>query len=302
MYVLNTSRVVFHPDTHTYVTPDGRKLEGVTGMLSRQLFPGKYDGIDEETLRNAAERGQFIHTVCELVDSLGVEHESAEAKGYKLLKDEYGLRHETSEYLVTDNEYFASQIDKVYREGDDTFSLADIKTTYRLDRDYVQWQLSVYAYLFEMQNPGASVAHLYGIWLRGEHHKLVEVERIPDKAIEELLRCEKQGEQFYNPCTPSEMGIKLPDKYAEMEDAIAEIEQQYKYWSDKRKELTEGVKKEMETAHVQKWEGERVSFTRTADTVYKDFDKARFAADHPELYGQYLVECRRKGSLRLNVK
>lgn len=152
MYKLKKSDVVFYPATHTYITPAGRMLDGITGMLSRQLFPGKYDGIDEETMRNAAERGSFIHSVCELVDSLGVEHESPEAIGYKELKETYALKHEESEYLVSDNEHFASCIDKVYRDGESTFTLADIKTTYKLDKEYVRWQLSVYAYLFERQN------------------------------------------------------------------------------------------------------------------------------------------------------
>lgn len=200
MYKLKKSKVVFYPATHTYVTPDGRMLDGITGMISRQLFSSKYDGVDEETMRNAAERGSFIHSVCELVDSLNIEHESPEAMGYKELKDTYGLRHEESEYLVSDNVHFASCIDKVYRDGESTFTLADIKTTYKLDKEYVRWQLSIYAYLFERQNPGAKVLHLYAIWLRGERHELVEVERIPDDVVVSLMEHEVGGEQFRHSC------------------------------------------------------------------------------------------------------
>ena len=47
MYKLKKSKVVFYPATHTYVTPDGRMLDGITGMISRQLFPSKYDGVDK---------------------------------------------------------------------------------------------------------------------------------------------------------------------------------------------------------------------------------------------------------------
>ena len=39
---------------------------------------------------------------------------------------------------------------------------------------------------FERQNPGAKVLHLYAIWLRGERHELVEVERIPDGVVVSL--------------------------------------------------------------------------------------------------------------------
>ena len=301
MYKLKKSDVVFYPATHTYITPDGRMLDGITGMLSRQLFPGKYDGIDEETMRNAAERGSFIHSVCELVDSLGVEHESPEAIGYKELKETYALKHEESEYLVSDNEHFASCIDKVYRDGESTFTLADIKTTYKLDKEYVRWQLSVYAYLFERQNPGAKVLHLYAIWLRRERHELVEVERIPDDVVVSLMEHEVNGEQFANPYAPSFTDTSLQEKYAAMEDAIAEIDRQYKYWSEKKKELSDGVKFEMQNAGVSKWVGDRVSFTRKEDSEREDFDKKRFASDHPDLYKAYLIKTKVSGSVILKV-
>lgn len=302
MYKLKKSKVVFYPATHTYVTPDGRMLDGITGMISRQLFPSKYDGVDEETMRNAAERSSFIHSVCELVDSLNIEHESPEAMGYKELKDTYGLRHEESEYLVSDNVHFASCIDKVYRDGESTFTLADIKTTYKLDKEYVRWQLSIYAYLFERQNPGAKVLHLYAIWLRGERHELVEVERIPDDVVVSLMEHEVGGEQFTNPYAPSVTDTSLPEKYAAMEDAIAEIDRQYKYWSEKKKELADGVKFEMQNAGVSKWVGDRVSFTRKEDSEREDFDKKRFAADHPDLYKAYLIKTKVSGSVILKVK
>lgn len=302
MYKLKKSKVVFYPATHTYVTPDGRMLDGITGMISRQLFPSKYDGVDEETMRNAAERGSFIHSVCELVDSLNIEHESPEAMGYKELKDTYGLRHEESEYLVSDNVHFASCIDKVYRDGESTFTLADIKTTYKLDKEYVRWQLSIYAYLFERQNPGAKVLHLYAIWLRGERHELVEVERIPDDVVVSLMEHEVGGEQFTNPYAPSVTDTSLPEKYAAMEDAIAEIDRQYKYWSEKKKELADGVKFEMQNAGVSKWVCDRVSFTRKEDSEREDFDKKRFAADHPDLYKAYLIKTKVSGSVILKVK
>lgn len=302
MYKLKKSKVVFYPATHTYVTPDGRMLDGITGMISRQLFPSKYDGVDEETMRNAAERGSFIHSVCELVDSLNIEHESPEAMGYKELKDTYGLRHEESEYLVSDNVHFASCIDKVYRDGESTFTLADIKTTYKLDKEYVRWQLSIYAYLFERQNPGAKVLHLYAIWLRGERHELVEVERIPDDVVVSLMEHEVGGEQFTNPYAPSVTDTSLPEKYAAMEDAIAEIDRQYKYWSEKKKELADGVKFEMQNAGVSKWVSDRVSFTRKEDSEREDFDKKRFAADHPDLYKAYLIKTKVSGSVILKVK
>lgn len=294
------SPVRFDPEAHTYTALDGRHLQGITGMLSRQLFPEKYAGVDEETLRKAAERGSMIHSVCELVDA-GFPTDSPEANGYKQLKVAIGLVHEASEYIVSDNEHFASPIDKVFRESEDTFSLADVKTTYKYDSEYVRWQLSIYAFFFERQNPGAKIRNLYGIWLREDKHEIHPEERIPAEIVESLLQCEINGEKFINPFAVQKVKCDLPDKYAQMEEAIAEIDRQEKFWSERKKELTQGIKEEMARAGVTKWTGRKVSFTRTEDYEREDFDKKRFAADHPELYMQYLTKTKVSGRITLRT-
>ena len=136
---LAKSKVLFNQEQHTY-TLDGKLLQGITGMIGRQLFPDEYSDVPKEVLESAAKRGSFIHETIELVDDLGISNEMQEVKGYIELKELYGLQYEVSEYLVSDNEHFASCIDKVYRESDTEFSLGDIKTTYKLDRDYIRWQ------------------------------------------------------------------------------------------------------------------------------------------------------------------
>ena len=294
------SPVVFDPDTHTYTAPDGRHLQGITGMLSRQLFPDKYAGVNEETLRKAAERGSMIHSVCELVDA-GFPADSPEANGYKQLKAAIGLVHEASEYIVSDNEHFASPIDKVYRESDNEFSLADVKTTYKYDSEYVRWQLSVYAFFFERQNPGAKIKNLYGIWLRGEKHEIHPEERIPSEIVDSLLQCEITGEQFINPFAVAKVKCDLPKRYAQLEDTIVEIAVQEKLWSDRKNEMTKGIKEEMIKAGVTKWTGRKVSFTRSKDYEKDVFDEKKFASDHPELYMQYLTKTKCSGRITLKT-
>lgn len=296
---LYKSKVVFDARNHTY-TLDGHPLSGITGMIERQLFPDKYTGVPENILRKAAERGSLIHSLCQTVDEMGVDMDSEEARGYMELKGRYGLQYEASEYLVSDEVYFASCIDKVYRDGEDTYALGDIKTTYRLDKDYLRWQLSIYASLFEMQNPGAKVSKLFGIWLRGDIHELVEIERIPDDVVCGLLNCEVEGRQFVNPYA-SEMTATLPEKYLSMEDSIAEIYEQARYWAERKKELTDGVMKEMVKAGAYNWKGGSVSFIRKKDTVRRTFDTKAFERDHPELYQEYMKETPVFGSVTLKV-
>lgn len=299
---LSKSNIVFDQQAHTYTTPDGRRLQGITGMLERQLFPKKYEGVPEHVMETARQRGSFVHEVCELVDTLGIAHESPEANAYRFLKDTYSLHHEASEYLVSDNERFASCVDKVYRDGEDSFALADIKTTYKLDKEYVRWQLSVYAYLFELQNPGAAVSRLMAIWLRGEQAELTEVERIPSDIIIALLEAEAEGRKFVNPLAVPSSDISLPDKYRQMEQSIIEIDRQARYWAEQKKTLMDGIMREMVLAGAYQWEGDSIRLTRKKDGIRKSFDQNRLKEDHPDIYSAYLTETPVAGSVTLKTK
>lgn len=292
------SQVIFNPDEHTYMLGD-KELSGITSVISRQLFPNKYRDVPEDVLKKAAERGTMIHSICELVDDMGISHDSDEAQGYKELKDDWGLRYECSEYLVSDDEHYASCIDKVYRENETDFTLGDIKTTYVLDKESVRWQLSIYAYLFELQNPGCKAVRLIGIWLRGKNHEIVEVERIPSEVVVNLLKCDSEGRQFVNPYSISP--VTLPDEYRKMERTIQEIVSQAKYWSDKKKEIADAVMMSMVEAGEYNWEGDIISFTRKKDTIRKDFDKKAFEKDYPDLYNKYLKEIPVVGSVTLKT-
>lgn len=295
------SSVVFDEEQHKYWLGE-KELHGITGMLSRQLFPDKYLAVPDDVLQRAAERGAKIHKACELVDELGVDHESAEAVNYKRICAANGLRYEASEYLVSDNDYFASAIDKVYRVGGDTFILGDIKTTYELDLEYLSWQLSIYAYLFERQNPGAKVVKLCGIWLRRQKSKLAEVERKDDKEIERLLACEKAGLQFTPSCSlPVKGGDELPSQYGEAEEAIIALETQIKALDAERKKLAEFLAEAMKEAGVKTWKSERLRLTIKDDTTRETFDSKAFKEEHPEMYGKYVKYSTVKGSLTIKI-
>ena len=288
------SQVLFDSTNHTY-TLNGKQLSGITSLLDRQLFKDKYSGIPEAILRKAAERGTYIHQSCELADE-GFTTDCQEAINYLDLKSKYNLRIEESEYLVSDNEYYASCIDKVYRYDDNTFYLGDIKTTYKLNKEYVMWQLSIYAYLFEKQNPGAKVASIFAIWLRGDTHQLVELERVPNEKIERLLYCDSHGLQY------EVQGETLPILFNEIEGLIVDVETQLKALTEQKKALTEGAMRAMVQAGIYTWKGEQVSITRKTASTRKSFDKDRFEKDYPGIYENYIKESPVSESLLIKIK
>ena len=124
---LKDSGVLFNKERHEYWLGN-RQLSGITGMLQRQLFPDEFDNVPEEAIKEAARYGTEVHESIEAFDSSWINDGTQEVQDYIWLCQENGLVHERSEYTVTDGENWASNIDKVYRSSDDTFSLGDIKT------------------------------------------------------------------------------------------------------------------------------------------------------------------------------
>ena len=288
------SPVVFDSASHTYTLGE-KQLSGITSLLDRQLFKDKYSGVPEEILRKAAERGTAIHEDCELADD-GFGVDSIEVRNYLKLKEDNNLIIEDSEYLVSDNEHYASCIDKVYRVDDNTFKLGDIKTTYKLNKEYVMWQLSIYAYLFEMQNQGAKVSSIFAIWLRGETHQIVELDRVPDEKVAKLLYCDANGLQYEEQCET------LPSLFGEIEGFIIDIETKLKSLTEQKKALTEGAMKAMVQAGLYTWKGDKVSITRKTATTRKSFDKEAFDRDYPGMYDKYVKETPVSESLLIKVK
>lgn len=186
---LSLSSVVFNEVDHTYIY-NGSFLSGVTSLLHRTLFADKYRGISADVLAKAAAYGHNIHEQIELVDTLGVESQTPAVLAYLQMKADLNLTTLANEYLVSDEQYIASSIDIVF----DDLTLADIKTTSRLDMEYLSWQLSMYAYLFELQNPGLKVPRLLAIWLpKPQYGKpmIVEVPRKSNDALKVLIAWDK---------------------------------------------------------------------------------------------------------------
>ena len=290
--MLKQSRVIFNKEKHTYKL--GNKfLQGITGILSKHLFSDKYDNVPDFILNQAASRGTYIHECCELVDTLGIIPDSIEAQNYIKLKQQNGLESIANEYIVSDEKYVASAIDVVLSD----YSLADIKTTAVFDKDYVGWQLSFYAYLFELQNPTLRVPNLYGIWLRDNQYELIEVEKKPKELIQELLQCEIEGRIFKNPIPAP----KVPSRIYDVENFLIDLDTQAKEIESKRKELLEGILKEMEKANVDKWETEKIRLTRRKATTYERFDSKSFKEFNPDLYQQFVKVSKVKSSITLKV-
>ena len=291
---MKQSNVIFDPINHTYTTPEGKSLSGITGMLSRQLFPNKYSAVPEGVLQKAAERGSAIHEDCRSIDEWGSFPQTHEGSLYKKLQEEMGIIPAENEYIVSDNKHFATAVDIV----DTDFNLYDIKTTSVLDHDYLSWQLSINAYLFEVQN-GFSAGNLYAIWLR-DTAKLIPITPKPREEVIRLLNCEINGEQ-YTQELPADVNVML-QKLSDIEFAIMEIENTAKTYEEKAKLLREGLKAEMEKSGVKKWETDNIMVTYVNATERRGIDSVKLKAEQPSIYEQYSKVTNVNSSIKIKLK
>ena len=301
------SGVNFNPENHTYEL-NGTYLSGITELLQRQLFPNEYANIPKAILDQAAAYGTSVHESCELFDKILYNDQSVEVLDYIQLCQEHSLTHEASEYTVTDFTNYASNIDKVFRISDSTFDLADLKTYGKMTPEKLEkarWQLSIYAYLFELQNKKAKARELYILHIRNKQKKdgsfdhisnLIPVKRIPSEICKELLDTDLRGEQFQSP-------YDLPKEISSQEQRIRELILTKEAVEEELSGIKSQILTEMETRNVKTWITDGgIRLTRKLPTTRSSINLSQLKEEHPEIdYDKYMRESQVSGSLTIAI-
>lgn len=165
----------YYDNTHTYLL-DGVELPSITQILKIR-FGNKYDRVDRETLKRAAERGTAVHEAIERYCIEGLESDLIEVRNFKFLQRLYDftvLENEVPVILFRDqNPIAAGRLDMVIRMGD-KIGGADIKRTATLDKEYVAYQLNLYRIAYK-QTYGKEWEFLRAIHLRENVRKFVNI-------------------------------------------------------------------------------------------------------------------------------
>ena len=293
---LVNSPVVFDNEHHTY-TLDGHSLSGVTPIVG-WLFPDTYLGIPQSVLEQAAAHGSLVHSKIELYDSMGIEPDD-EYKDYvdshKWLCEQWGIKVLCSEYLVSDEQNIASCIDKVCEDN----SLIDIKTTSKLHKLNVVVQLSIYAMLFEQQNQGEKVPHIYAEWLPKAQYgnpEIHELRRIPAEFCARLVQAYIKGDDSKPYREELDMmGFhseerkegEIPFEVQPLVDELVTIKQELDKLTEREKEIKTALKVAMQQAGEQKWVSDNFQCSIRAAYERESFDSAAFKKNEPAMYESY---------------
>lgn len=304
------SPVVFNEEAHTY-SLEGKELSGITSILKRYIFPDMYSCVNQAVLDEAAKRGTIVHNAIRMwVKGILHEENMEEYRAFFCSYNEAGLSALESEYLVSDNESVASSIDLVCVEPEtNKIILCDIKTTSTLHMEYLQWQLSIYAYLFEHQNPELKVSGLRGIHIRDGKCKIVEVVRLRDEYVESLLDTFRNDQPlFINPLRAIPEGMdELIHAYALNEADIAYCKQVASGYEARRKELQEKMGELLKEKGITKLDTEMASINVLPDTERTSFDFKNFRESEaytkdPATYEAFIKTTHVRGGVRVTVK
>ena len=336
---LKQSEVVFNEETHRYLRGDA-ELSGITGLIHAVLLLGVYpdasDYVKKVQIPKAGYYGTCVHKAIQAWDELGIEltqfpekehptagilpsqDVSAELAYYRKVKPR-NVKTVASEFTV-DYLNFASQIDCIWCDNEGGIYLVDHKTN-NLEyypggadglKEYLSWQLSCYAVMFEKQT-GKKVKGLIGNWMRKGAGELWRIERKPDELVQKLLSTDimpdgngrfvylNQEMQVYAEKveevkqTESDSSLVVPSDVVTAIATLLKAEKAAKAMKEKLREL-------MEAAGVSKWECDQFTATIGKASESTTFDSKAFQADHPDLYKQYLKKTTRKGSFTQKLK
>lgn len=294
------SKVRFDEEHHRYFLGE-KELSGITGTLIKKAFPDTYKGIPDAVLAKAAERGSVVHQNLELFDTICnsdiniMPSVLPEVKDYNEMLISYGLHHVDSEYLVTDNENFASAIDKVLADNEGNIYLADIKTTATLHYDNVSLQLSIYAKWFEEQNPDLKVKEIVCMWFKNGQSKFQPLPRVADYQIDDLINAYLADDAEY------QYKVEAPEQFSALEQEYRLVSARMDVLKIKQDDLKEQMMKMMEANKQKSIKTNIGSYSYVAATTKKTFDTKLFKDTEPDHYEHYLKETTTKPSIRIKL-
>jgi hypothetical protein len=172
---INGYTLEYDDESHTYIV-DGVIVPSVTQILGVK-FGNKYAGVNRSTLERAASRGTEIHKAIEDFCRYGADSELKELHNFNFLMTYYDVRvleNEIPIVVTKDGTPIAAGRLDLLLDLNGDFAIADIKTTATLDKEYLAYQLNLYRIGY-MQSYGAEITQLYGVHLREDKRKLVNI-------------------------------------------------------------------------------------------------------------------------------
>ena len=309
--------ITMDENTHTYFV-DGQVADiSVTELLHKHGLAPSYDGVDEEVLNAARERGKSVHADIEkYIMADGYEPETREGLAFAHwaeMKTEWALA-EQKLAIEWKGKFIACTADLLavlaLEKGPYVSVIADHKTTSRFQREYVSWQVSIYDFIarhigrqmindkvFYWQGAEKYLCFLYD---KDGKMEVKECDKIPDSEIERLLDCEANGEIYTRPALVLEDDMAVALEKAEL--SVIETERAAKTAKAQAEALRAALCAEMERQGIFSWSGTKIKATYRAGSERVSVDSTRLKKELPEVYEKYTKTSKVKATVVITEK
>lgn len=302
---LKKTKVIFDEENHKYYIEDTVvELSGITGRLGKSvLFRDKFNGIPEHILKNKAKFGSMVHKQLENY-VLGEPYlPIAEITSFEKVKQREEFICLEPEFLVSDMTQYATMIDLLTIEKDGSMAINDHKTTFKLDKEFLSWQMSICRYLFEKQT-GKRIERLFAIHFKDGNCRRIEIEHKTDLEVYDMLYTDK----YMNSELPSEVEatITIPKKEIAtlegLEKRIISVSEKLMALENEKAKFLSIISEKMEAAGIDKVKFGKIVITISKPYTRTGIDTAKLLAEHPELDGKYVKTTTVKGSVKLKIE
>jgi hypothetical protein len=304
MQLSHSDRVFFEPISHSYTLDGDQLLMGVTELLSKHGLNADYAGISQDTLDNAAKEGTAIHHEIQDYENGQAILNSPLIEDYKKL----GLKFVESEYPVSDYEMVASAIDGVYQGSKkNSVILLDYKTTQKLHRRPLAWQLGIYKVLFEHQNPELTVESCHCLWIDKKTRKikgLIPIEPVSEAEVLALLDAERNGLLYEDNYVEPTLDLVLGENaitYAEGIGKVARLKAEIKAIEDGLKSFDDAIIQYMEEHGITSMDTPDGKLTKRAGSVQERVDTEKLKSKFPHIWDSVKKTVSTKASLTFKL-
>lgn len=278
----------------------------VTELLHKHNLAPDYSGAPKKKLTASAKEGKEVHKDLENVLNVA-DYEPTTKQGKSF--QEWVSKHldcgvgEQMLGIDWNGLLVCGTADVMAIGKDNSLIVADHKNIAKVDatyKEYVSWQVSLLDFMARKlgKEPiNGKVLNWKGakeFWCLHYNKKTgeltpIELEKVEDTEIENLLDCERKGEIYQRPMLVIDKELEL--QFLQAEEELSKIELAHKQAEEKSKALRQQLCELFEKQGIYSWESPqgkiKVTYIRPSEQIRVDSDKLK------EKYPQVYTECQK---------
>ena len=198
--------------------------------------------------------------------------------------------------MVSDNEIFASFIDGVYEgSAPGKVRLCDYKSTQKVHKRALAWQLGIYKVFFERQNPNLEVEDTFCLHIDKKERKingLIPITPVTEEEVLALLDAERNGRIYVDTYQEPSVSLVLSDEemvaYIANQSKIAELKETIKGLENILKEFDKRILSYMIENNLDTMDAGEGTIAIKKGYQRSAIDSTRLKSKRPDIYDQFI--------------